>query len=101
MGYTRGIEVQNQYQGDGIDIVLVVVINHLYPIPKFYRQRSSQKQRNDKQKYITNTIWLVNIGDTKMFAKLGFWIEIRYSIGIAKQFLSSIVLGIVLVYIPW
>ena len=37
MGYTRGIVVQYQYQGAGIGIVLLVVKNHLYPIPDQYQ----------------------------------------------------------------
>ena len=37
MGYTRGIVVQYQYQGAGIGIVLVIIKNHLYPIPDQYQ----------------------------------------------------------------
>jgi hypothetical protein len=37
MGYTRGIVVEYQYQGAGIGIVLLVVKNHLYPIPNQYQ----------------------------------------------------------------
>ena len=38
MGYTRGIVVQNQYQGGGIGIVILVVKNHIYPIPDQYQR---------------------------------------------------------------
>ena len=37
MGYTRGVVVEYQYQGAGIGIVLLVVKNHLYPIPDQYQ----------------------------------------------------------------
>ena len=36
MGYTQGFVVQYQYQGAGIGIVLLVVKNHLFPIPDQY-----------------------------------------------------------------
>ena len=38
MGYTQGIVVQYQCQGTGIGIVLVVVKNHIYPIPDQYQR---------------------------------------------------------------
>ena len=54
MGYTRGIVVQYQYQGAGIGIVLLVVKNHLYPIPDQY-QNSACKEAIRNQE-ITETI---------------------------------------------
>ena len=53
MGYTRGIVVQYQYQGAGIGIVLLVVKNHLYPIPDQY-QHSACKDTIGNQELTEN-----------------------------------------------
>ena len=49
MGYTRGIVVQYQYQGAGMGIVLVVVKNHLYPIPDQYQSFPLMQQSETKK----------------------------------------------------
>jgi hypothetical protein len=59
MGYTRGIVVQYQYQGAGIGIVLLLVKNHLYPIPDQYQSFAGNvaiRNKETTQKYITNNI---------------------------------------------
>ena len=53
MSYTRGIVVQYQYQGAGIGIVLLVVKNHLYPIPDQY-QNSACKEAIRNQEITEN-----------------------------------------------
>ena len=55
MGYTRGIVVQYQYQGAGIGIVLVVVKNHLYPIPDQYQSFTGRAAIRNKE--ITQKIY--------------------------------------------
>jgi hypothetical protein len=48
VSYTQSIVVQYQYQGAGIGIVLLVVKNHLYPIPDQY-QNYACKEANRNQ----------------------------------------------------
>ena len=55
MGYTRGIVVQYQYQGAGFGIVLVVVQNHLYPIPDQYQSFTGNAAIKNKE--ITQEIY--------------------------------------------
>ena len=50
MSYTRGIVVQYQYQGAGIGIVLLVVKNHLYPIPNQYQNYTCTAAIRSKKK---------------------------------------------------
>ena len=49
MGYTRVIVGQYQYQGTGIGIALMVVKNHLYPIPDQYQCFSSNAAIRNKE----------------------------------------------------
>jgi hypothetical protein len=53
MSYTRGIVVQHQCQGAGIGIVLLLLKNHLYPIPDQY-QNSACKQAKRNQERTEN-----------------------------------------------
>ena len=152
MGYTRGIVVQYHYQGAGIGIVLVVVQNHLYPIPDQYQSFTSNTeillvsawywvyplssgfrlllfwqitehpftygawslnredhpdQKRKEWKCITVVllpqknihVYMTPWGD--LDCGLRFGIVLVLGIGIAHKFLSSIVLGIVLVCRPW
>ena len=50
MGYTRGIVVEYQYHGAGIGIVLLVVKNHLYPIPDQYQNSTCTAAVRGKEK---------------------------------------------------
>ena len=49
MGYTRGIVVEYQYHGAGIGIVLLVVKNHLYPIPDQYQNAACTAAISSKE----------------------------------------------------
>ena len=53
MGYTRGIVIQYQYHGAGIGTVLLIVENHLYPIPDKY-QNSTCKEAIRNQEISEN-----------------------------------------------
>jgi hypothetical protein len=58
-GLYGGIVLEYQYQEDGIGIVLVVVKNHLYPIPEQYKSFTGNAAIRNKKvahKYITNNI---------------------------------------------
>ena len=48
MGYTRGIVVQYQYQGDGIGIELVSLKNDLYTIPDQYQSFKDNPEIRNK-----------------------------------------------------
>jgi hypothetical protein len=48
MGYTQGIVVQDQYQGTGIGIVVLVVKNHLCPIPNQYKNSTCKAAIGNK-----------------------------------------------------
>ena len=55
MGYMRGIVVEYQYQGAGIGIVLLLVKNHLYPIPNQYQNytcTAAFRRKENNKKYI-------------------------------------------------
>ena len=56
MGYTRGIVVQYQCQGADIGIVLVVVQNHLYPIPEQYQSFMGNTAIRNKEITHTNLL---------------------------------------------
>ena len=45
----RGTEVQYQYQGADIGIVLLVVKNHLYPIPPQYQNSALKGALRNKE----------------------------------------------------
>ena len=50
MSYTWGVVVQYKYQGAGIGIVLLVVKNHLYPIPDQYQNSTCKAAIRSKEK---------------------------------------------------
>ena len=49
-GLYAGIVVEYQYQGVGIGIVLLVVKNHLYPIPNQYQNFTCSAAIRSKEK---------------------------------------------------
>ena len=50
MGYKRDIVVKYQYQGAANGIVLLVVKNHLYPIPNQYQNAACKAAIRNKER---------------------------------------------------
>jgi hypothetical protein len=67
MGYMRDIVVQYHYQRAGIGIVLVVVKNHLYPIPYQYQMCTGKTAIRAKEIYYQYNTGCPNKNATYIF----------------------------------